>query len=88
MINSVNLENFMLSRHCEDKKTNLKTEAPIVLRASFIRWFLSPLLTCKRREWFKHGTEETEARRYNGDWVDAYCESMCYVHTEFNSNAY
>lgn len=27
------------------KRINLKTEAPIVVRASFMRWFLSPLHT-------------------------------------------
>ena len=32
-----------------EKKENLKTEAPIVTRASFMRWSLSPLLTCNIR---------------------------------------
>lgn len=31
-----------------DEGSYLKTEAPIVPRASLVRWFLSPLLTCYR----------------------------------------
>lgn len=40
----------------------LKTEAPIVPRASLVRWFLSPLLTCYRIIFGKYNQMETPDR--------------------------